>query len=52
MNASHPQALQAFVRKVRFLLLFREALRWVSAWLFLWGAIVLALRIAGQPAGG
>ena len=26
MNASHPQALQAFVRKVRFLLLFREAL--------------------------
>lgn len=52
MNTSHPQALQAFSRKIELLLMFREAVRWISVWLFAWGAIVLACRIAGQPAGG
>lgn len=52
MTPSHPQALQAFARKVQLLLMFREAVRWISVWLFAWGAIVLAFRIAGQPAGG
>jgi hypothetical protein len=47
MITSHARALSSFSRKLTFLLLMRRALQWVSVWFFTWGAVILALRIAG-----
>lgn len=46
-ESSHAGALRAFARKLALLLMFREAVRWITAWFFVWGVIVLAARIAG-----
>jgi hypothetical protein len=44
---AHTHALRMFARKLSLLLMFRGAMRWVTAWMFLWGVVVLALRFAG-----
>jgi hypothetical protein len=44
---SHSQALRAFSRKLKALLMLREAMRWTTGWFFIWGVIVLAARISG-----
>src|SRR5205814_1432382 len=46
---SHARALQSFSRKLAALLLFRESLRWATAWFFVWGVVVIAARISGVP---
>ena len=46
---SHTQALKSFSLRLSLLLMFREAVRWAAAWLFLWGVVVLATRISGVP---
>lgn len=47
MNTSHSRALQSFARKLAILLMLRGALLWTTAWLFLWGTVVLAVRMSG-----
>lgn len=46
-ESSHAGALRAFARKLALLLMFRGAVRWATAWFFIWGVVVLAARIAG-----
>lgn len=43
---SHSDALQNFARRLALLLMFRGAIRWATAWFFIWGALVLAARLA------
>jgi hypothetical protein len=43
---SHSAALHEFARKLSLLLMFRGALRWATAWFFVWGVVVLAARFA------
>jgi hypothetical protein len=50
MNDSHARCLRAFVRRLSALLMFRGAVRWATAWFYLWGVVILAARVAG--AGG
>ena len=47
MNPSHAQALQSFARKMKLLLMLRAAMQTATAWFFIWGVVVLAIRIAG-----
>src|SRR3954465_12279983 len=48
MNATHSQNLRTLERRLKWLLALRAAVRMMTAWLFLWGVIVLATRIAGS----
>jgi hypothetical protein len=43
---SHHDALKAFGRKLSLLLMLRGAVQWSTAWFFIWGAVVLAARLA------
>jgi hypothetical protein len=45
MNATHPQALLTFTRRLNRLLLLRVAVQSMTVWFFLWGVVVLALKI-------
>ncbi|MGA2243733.1 MAG: hypothetical protein ABSH48_01940 [Verrucomicrobiota bacterium] len=45
MNSTHPQALLAFARKLNRLLLLRVAVQMMTVWFFVWGVVVLALKI-------
>jgi hypothetical protein len=44
---SHAQALQTFARSLTALLMVRGAVRWITLWFFVWGVVVLAVRIGG-----
>ncbi len=46
MKPTHPVAIQAFARKVKLLLTLRVVVRMATLWFFVWGVIVLALRIS------
>jgi hypothetical protein len=47
---AHEQAVRQFSRHLAGLLLFKQALGFATAWLFIWGTTVLALRSAlGTP---
>ncbi len=46
MQALHSEALQSFVRKLKWLFMFRAGVQGVTFWLFLWGAAVLVVRIS------
>lgn len=47
MNSTHPQALQAFAHKLNRLLLLRVAVQMMTLWFFVWGVVVLAMKISG-----
>jgi len=47
MNSNHPEALWAFAQKLNRLLLLRVAVQMMTVWLFIWGVVVLALKISG-----
>lgn len=47
MKNSHAQALQSFARDLQWLLTIRLAVQLATAWFFIWGVIVLAMRILG-----
>jgi hypothetical protein len=49
MMTTHSHALQIFARKLAWLLMLRRAVRWMSAWFFVCGVLILAARIAGTP---
>ena len=49
MTTAHPHALHVFARKLAWILMLRRAARWMSVWFFVWGALVLAARIASAP---
>ncbi len=44
---SHSEALNSLARKLAVTLMLRGAIRWCTAWFFIWGAVVLAARLAG-----
>src|SRR5260221_8897332 len=46
-DASHTQALHTFDRRLVRLLFARNAVRWMTLWFFVWGVVVLAVRIGG-----
>jgi hypothetical protein len=46
-DASHLLALQTFDRRLVRLLSVRNAVQWTTLWFFIWGVVVLAVRIAG-----
>ena len=41
MTTTHPQALNVFARKLAWILMLRRAVRWMSVWFFVWGALVV-----------
>ena len=45
MKTSHAQALQSFARDLQWLLAFRLGVQLVTVWFFVWGVVVLVLRI-------
>jgi len=45
MKSSHPEALQAFARRLALLLMLRGAVQMTTLWFFVWGVVVLVLRI-------
>ena len=47
MKLSHPEALQIFSNRIGRVLVLRRAVQWLTVWFFLWGAVVLAVRMAG-----
>lgn len=47
MNPSHASALQSFARQLQWLLTLRLGVQFATVWFFIWGIVVLALRIAG-----
>jgi hypothetical protein len=48
MNTSHAKALRSFARNLQWLLTLRLAVQLATVWLFIWGVVVLALRIFGM----
>lgn len=44
-SSTHPQALLAFARKLNRLLWLRVAVQMMTLWFFVWGVLVLALKI-------
>src|SRR5882757_5472400 len=46
-DASHSYALRTFERRLVRLLSVRNAVQWMTLWFFVWGVVVLAVRIAG-----
>lgn len=51
-DASHSHALHTFDRRLMRLLAGRNAVQWMTLWFFLWGVVVLAVRIAGVTQTG
>jgi hypothetical protein len=49
MKSTHPQALLAFTHKLNRLLLLRMAVQQMTVWFFVWGVVVLALKILRMP---
>jgi hypothetical protein len=47
-DASHTHALHIFGRRLVRLLSLRNAVQWMTLWFFIWGVIVLAVRISGM----
>ncbi len=47
MKTSHAKALRSFARDLHWLLVLRLGVRMVTVWLFVWGVVVLALRVLG-----
>ena len=47
MKTPHAKAVHAFARNLQWLLAFRLAVAMATAWFFLWGIVVLALRVFG-----
>jgi hypothetical protein len=47
MSLSHQDALKHFVARITRLLMLRRAVQWLTVWFFIWGAITLAVRMAG-----
>ena len=47
MSISHHDALKHFAARITRLLMLRRAVQWLTVWFFIWGAIVLAVRMAG-----
>ncbi|HUC85740.1 MAG TPA: hypothetical protein VL970_11155 [Candidatus Acidoferrales bacterium] len=45
MNSTHPEALLAFARKLNRLLLLRVAVQMMTVWFFVWGVVMLAMKI-------
>jgi hypothetical protein len=45
--SAHAHALRSFARRLSWLLMFRRAVQWTTLWFFVWGVVVLALRIFG-----
>ncbi len=47
MSITHDDALNTFAARLARLLMVRRAVQWLTVWFFIWGAIVLAVRMAG-----
>jgi hypothetical protein len=47
MKISHSKALQSFARDLQRLLALRLGVQMVTVWFFVWGVVILALRIFG-----
>jgi len=47
--STHPQALQAFAHRLQRLLWLRVTVQVMTVWFFLWGVVVLALKILRVP---
>ncbi len=47
MSISHHDALKHFAVRISRLLMLRRAVQWLTVWCFIWGAITLAVRMAG-----
>ena len=47
MNPSHAQALHSFARRLKLLFVLRAGVQTATVWFFVWGVVVLAVRIAG-----
>jgi hypothetical protein len=47
MSITHDDALNTFAARRARLLMVRRAVQWLTVWFFIWGAIVLAVRMAG-----
>ncbi len=47
MSINHHDALKTFAARLARLLMLRRAVQWLTVWFFIWGAIVLAARVAG-----
>ena len=47
MKNTHAIALQSFARDLQWLLTLRLAVQFATAWFFIWGIVILALRILG-----
>ena len=47
MKTSHAKALQSFARDLQWLLRLRLGVQMTTVWFFVWGVVVLALRIFG-----
>jgi hypothetical protein len=45
MNSSHAKALRGFARGLHWLLAFRLGVQFATVWFFVWGVVVLALRV-------
>src|SRR5215813_142650 len=45
-SAHHDQSVRRFIRRLAWLLAFRQSLTFVTVWCFLWGAVALVLRAA------
>lgn len=49
--SSHAGALKSFAKKLTLLLMIRGAVTWMTVWFFLWGVVVLAVRVSGLLKG-
>ena len=47
MKSSHANALHAFNRRLKLLVVVRTTVQMATVWFFIWGVIILALRIYG-----
>ena len=47
MNTAHAKALYSFARELHWLLTLRLGVQLLTVWFFVWGVVVLALRIFG-----
>jgi hypothetical protein len=47
MNGLHTKALQLYIRRWKWLFMFRSGIQGATVWFFLWGVVVLVARILG-----
>ena len=47
MKSLHSQALQSFARRLMLLCLLRAGIQMATLWFFIWGVVVLMVRISG-----